>query len=152
MKPTFTKILLLIAISIAVLGIGSGRALAQNPGAPVQIFISESVGVAEGSGNNVPTSTGVIENVGVADSVTTLLPATISIIETVGVRDFGGPVDSAPQVDAGLDFTIDEGTVATLAASVIVLDPQLTTATIEWGDGTNDQVIPSAAGEIAVSN
>jgi len=128
---------------------GSTSVFAQDP-PPVDIFVTETVGVSDDSGASGPAAVDATEAVSVNDVVSVVGPAIIAISESIVVSDSGGPLNAAPIVDAGLAQTIDEGSTATLGASVIVLDPELTTATIDWGDGSLiDQVIPSSDGAIS---
>ena len=119
---------------------------------PVVIDVNESIVVSDDVSAGGPVDIFVSETIAVSDNPLAVGPVDIFVSETIFIEDTGGPVNAAPIVDAGRDLTVDEGDAVTLAASVIVLDPQLTTATIEWGDGDTDQVIPSTAGLIPATH
>lgn len=60
------------------------------------------------------------------------------------------PADTVPVVEAGADQTINEGDKAALDGVVDVLDPDLTTALIDWGDGSaEEEVVPDSSGAIS---
>ncbi len=151
---------------------GNTRVSAQDP-PPIDIFVQEQIGVSDSDETTVPATVDVddmvhveddvsvigpvvieiSESIGISDGISIVGPAIINVFEQVTVTDTGGLINSAPIVDAGIDSTVDEGITLDLDASVIVLDPQLTTATINWGDGsTYDQVVPTAVGAIVASH
>ncbi len=168
-RRLFVAVALVIVFTMA--GVDS-RAYAQDP-PPVSITVTEDIGVSD-SGDAVPPATipatesvsvtdqvGVVtpqailitESIGVSDAVIVVPPVVISVIEQIDVSDTGGVLNAAPIVDAGPNLLVNEGDVTALAASVIVLDPQLTTATIDWGDGSApDQIIPAADGAISATH
>lgn len=120
---------------------------------PVTIGIAEDVAVNEVVTVVGPVVIEVAEDVTVIDDAAAIGPATVLVDETITITDNGGPLNAAPLVEAGADQTVNEGEVVSLAASVIVLDPQLTTATVDWGDGSAaDQVIPTSTGAISASH
>ncbi len=127
------------------------RVYAQDP-PPIDILVQENVGVSDSNDTAPPAQVNVDETVSVVDDATVTGPVAIVVAEQITVSDTGGLLNSAPIVDAGLSLTIDEGSPAALAATIIVLDPQLTTATIDWGDGTSDQIVPTTAGEISATH
>jgi hypothetical protein len=166
----FLKMAALVAAIVFTTMVGQhSRVLAQDPPPEVDILVIENVGVADNSGAvpPIPITASeeitvsddavvvgpvvitVAENVTVSDEAVVVGPVTILINETITVTDTGGPVNTSPIVEAGPPLTIDEGQTATLSASVIVLDPQLTTALVDWGDGSpEEQIIPTADGAI----
>lgn len=116
---------------------------------PVDIFVDESIGVGDGNDAVTDANINVTESVTVTDGPTVTPPAVINVTESVTVTDTGGPVTSAIFVDAGVDQTVNAGEVATLAASVITLNPELATAQVDWADGNADGVAVTSAGAIA---
>jgi hypothetical protein len=96
-----------------------------------------------------PTVIVINEDVSVSDDPAVTPPAVITVNETILVEDNGGPVSTAPIVDAGAGAIIGVGETATLAGSVIMFNPELAAAEIDWGDGTVDAVTPGPAGAIS---
>ena len=148
---------------------GNSRVLAQDP-PPIEIIVNEEIGVSDSDAALPPSEVDVVESVTVTDDVDVLPsvdilvseqisvsdmpevqpPVEIIVNEQVVVSDTGGVVNAFPIVDAGPDLGVNEGEAVTLSASVIVLDPQLTTALVDWGyRSPEEQIIPTADGAIA---
>jgi hypothetical protein len=142
---------------------------AQDVPPPVDIFVDESIGVDDGTQSvpdpNVrvdeaitvsedttvtpPAVISVGESITITDDPTVTPPASITVNESVTVVTTGGPVTSAIFVNAGADQTVGVGEVVTLAALVVTLNPEFTTAEIVWADGTSDGAAPTASGALA---
>ena len=148
-------VFLLVIVSTMVMS--GARVFAQDP-APVVIVVNEEIGVSDSGGAQAPEAITVNESIAVIDTVTVVPPLSIVVNESIGVNeqitvsDTGGVVNAAPIVDAGPHLTVDEGESVDVAASVIVLDPQLTTATVTWDDGTTDLVVPTSDGAISATH
>ena len=148
-------VFLLVIVSTMVMS--GARVFAQDP-APVVIVVNEEIGVSDSGGAQAPEAITVSESIAVIDTVTVVPPLSIVVNESIGVNeqitvsDTGGVVNAAPIVDAGPHLTVDEGESVDVAASVIVLDPQLTTATVTWDDGTTDLVVPTSDGAISATH
>jgi len=82
--------------------------------------------------------------------ITAIFVAGVAQIPTDVTAQTLNPADTIPVVEAGVDQTINEGDKAAIVASVDVLDPDLTTALIDWGDGSaEDEIVPDPSGTIS---
>ena len=61
------------------------------------------------------------------------------LLEDRRVLSLGGPVAAAPVVDAGIDATVNEGSLFTGAGSLTDVDSQSWTASVNYGDGSGSQ-------------
>ncbi|MDP6823042.1 MAG: PKD domain-containing protein [Dehalococcoidia bacterium] len=118
---------------------------------PVVIDVEDDVAVSDDADVIGPAVIDVEDEVVVTDDPSVIPPALIDVNEMVFVEDNGGPVSSTPIVDAGASITTFESKAVTLKANVITLNPELTTAVIDWGDeGFTDTASPDATGAISV--
>lgn len=117
---------------------------------PATIDVDDGVTVNDDPGVVGPATIDVDDGVSVSDDPAVIGPVTFTVTDIVLVEDSGGPVSSTPIVEAGPPVTADEGQAINLQASVITLNPELTTASVDWGDGDADTITPSSSGAISL--
>lgn len=148
MRHTLLIASLLVSIATSTMG-GSVTNVSAQELPPIEVLVDETIGITDGDQAAQPTEINEHETVTVTDDVTLYPPLVLAVSESVTVTDAGGAISSAIIVDAGAPQVVGQGETTTLAALVTTLNPELTSAEVDWGDGVTDTAVPASTGVLA---